>query len=94
MNLDDTSYGLSIVTCVEVTQQIDRRIRDNQGTKHYFWNSIVDAKKLCKYGLRLSRKYFIRVKLGNLKSTGLNVLKIKNITYISKICLTVVCLFF
>jgi hypothetical protein len=35
--VDDVSNEqLSIVTCVEVTQQIDRRIRDNQGTKHYF----------------------------------------------------------
>jgi hypothetical protein len=79
MNLaDDASYWrLSIVTCVEITQQI----RDNQGTKHYFWNSIVDKKKLRKNGLRLNRKYFIPMKSGNLKSTGLNELKIRNITY-------------
>jgi hypothetical protein len=68
---DARSAGTSTVTRVEFKEDIYKRIRDNlriSNDETASEISVTYGKKLCKYGLRGKRKYFILMELGNFLS--------------------------
>jgi hypothetical protein len=61
---DDSSWRPSTITCVEVKEQVDQRIRNNLriSTDETISNENQSCRNICKNGLRPKRKQFILLK--------------------------------